>query len=522
MICAPICRAAFLLAACAWLAAAAPRDWVPLRWEGGPLEVVRRASAEEPNQAEAAPEDVLLGWYEPSKLDLLADTPFNCLLVTWSLGRKHEQDAAQRAAVTKLAAAARERGLAVLGVVHAGPDWREAVAAAAEAQLDGVTLEGAFSESDVAAAFERMDGRGPVIPIRSWERTAFDSRAPVLAADDGRWPGLLTADDDLAGWHSAPTSNPWVLSNAWLADALRADGSGRPVWLGHRPRRYRDQPFELRDYVRAVADAAMAGSRWIVALDAGWQAGLAAGDEAILADWNKLGETIRFFDQRPDWKDLPPQPALVLVHDPAKPSVFTTMDVLNMLAVRHVPHRVLLRSDLAAGKTPAGAAVLAYDQAPPSQAEHDALQAFADTGGMLIFGPVWARYEYKGGDDFQRIIPGKGSKVSYPAPELNGDKFAGELRGRIEKKDAAPKLYNVGTIMSRYAVDPANGRSVLQLTEYSDYPTENVTVRLPHAISKARFLPLEGPAEDLEVYEAEHGSEVVVPEVPSYCAVVLE
>lgn len=524
MKCAPIRRFPLLLLACASLAAAAaPASWVPLRWEGGPLEVARRTNAEEPNEAERAPEDVLLSWHDPSRLERLDGTPFNCLLATWSLGRTHERDAAQRAAVAKLAAAGRDRGWAVLGAVHAGPDWREAVQAAASAGLDGVTLEGAFSDADIDAAFELMDGRGAVIPVRSWETAAFDRRAPVVATGDGRWPGLLTADDTAAGgWRSGPTSNPWVLSNAWLADALRADGSGRPVWLGHRPERYRDQPFELRDYVRAVADAAMAGGRWIVALDAGWQEGLASGDESTLAAWKSLGEAVRFFDRRPEWKEWRPQPALVLVHDPANPSVFTTMDVLNMLAVRHVPHQVLLRSDLETGKTPPGAAVLAYDQAPPAEGEHAALQAFANSGGMLIFGPVWAMHEYKGGDHFRRVIPGKGTKVAYPAPELNGDKFAGDLRGRIEKKDAAPKLYNVGTIMSRYSVDPSSRRAVLQLTEYSDYPTENVTVRLPHAVSKARLLPLEGPEEDLEIYPAEHGSEVVVPEVAQYCAVVFE
>ena len=502
--------------------AAGPQDWVPLRWEGGPLEVARRAAAEEPNEAENAPEAISLGWHEPARLDLVGGTPFNCLLVTWSLGTAHKHDVAQRQAVAALAAAARERGLTVLGVVHAGPDWRDAVQAAAEAKLDGVTLEGDFAGEDVEAAFDLMAGRGAVIPIGPWDKAPLDPRAPVRAAGDGLWPGMLTADDDAEGWHSAPTSNPWVLSNAWRVDALRADRSGRPAWLGHRPKLYRDQPFELRDYVRAVADAAMAGGRWIVALDAGWQAGLAAGDPAVVADWKRLGETIRFFEELPDWKMLPPKPALVLVHDPASPDVFTTADVLNMLAVRHVPHRVILRSDLEAGRAPAGATVLAYDQAPPSDGEHEALQAFADSGGLLIFGPVWSMHEYKAGDDFRRVIPGRGSKVAYPAPELDSDKFAGELRSRIEKKRASPKIYNVGTIMSRYAADAQTGRSILHLTEYSDYPTENVTVRLPAKVSKARFVPLEGPEEDLEIYETEAGSEVIVPEVPYYCAVVFQ
>jgi hypothetical protein len=520
--------AVFLLLSFAPVLALSPAEWVPMRWEGGPLDVIRRAApldpekSDEPNRAEATPEAVLLAWYDPAKLALLDGSPFNCLIATWSLGATNEQDAAQRAAVTAFAKAAQGRKLAVLGAIHAGPDWREALQAAAAAGLDGVTLEGEFAQKDVESAFDLMAGRGVVVPIPAWDRVSLDPRAPILAAGDGLWPGMLTADDDANGWHSAPTSNPWVLSNSWRVDALRSEGSGRPVWLGHRPKLYRDQPFELRDYIRAVADAAMANGRWIVALDASWQTALAAGDQDVLAEWKKLGDAIRVFDARPDWKSMLPEPALVLVRDPARPDVFATTDVLNMLAVRHVPHRVILRSAFENGKTPQDAAVLAYDQAPPNQGEHDALQAFADAGGMLIFGPVWSMYEYKGGPEFQRVIPGKGSKVPFPAPELNGDKFASELRDRLEKKHAAPKIYNVGTIMSRYAEDPDSGRAVLQLTEYSDYPTENVTVRLPAKMAKARFIPLEGPAEDLEIYGGEEGSEVVIPEVPYYCAVVLE
>ncbi len=514
--------ALFLLTICGATAAADPAGWIPLRWEGGPLEIERRTAAEQPNPAEQTPREVLLDWYDPARLELLTDTPFNCLLAAWSTGVTSENDVAQREAVLGLASAAHERGIAVLGVIHAGGQWRAAARAAAEGGLDGVTLEGDFSADDVTEALELFDGRGAVVPVLPWHRAPLDARIPVIAAGDGYWPGMLSADDDATGWNSAPTSNPWVLSNGWRVDALRAEASGRPIWLGHRPRRYRDQPFELGDYVRAVADAAMAGGRWIVSLDAGWQSGLAAGDPAVVAGWKRLAETIRFFDARPEWSDFRPHPALVLVLDRAEQSVFTTPDVLNMLAVRHVPYRVLPRAAFEAGETPADAAVLAYDQAAPSEGEHGALQAFADSGGMLLFGPVWALHEYSAGDGFKRVIPGKGTKVAYPAPELDGDKFARDLRSRIEKKRAAPKIYNVGTIMSRYGVDASSGRSVLHLTEYSDYPTENITVRLPRRVTKARYIPLEGPEEDLEIYQTESGSEVVIPEAPGYCAVVFE
>ena len=42
---------------------------------------------------------------------------------------------------------------------------------------------------------------------------------------------------------------------------LRADGSGRPAWMGHRPKPHRPQPLEFKDYARAVADSAMSGGK---------------------------------------------------------------------------------------------------------------------------------------------------------------------------------------------------------------------------------------------------------------------
>jgi hypothetical protein len=68
-----------------------------------------------------------------------------------------------------------------------------------------------------------------------------------------------------------------VLANGWRVAALRAASAGEPVWAGHRPKQYRKQPLWKADYVRAIADAAMAGGRWVVTLDGDWQAGLLTG-----------------------------------------------------------------------------------------------------------------------------------------------------------------------------------------------------------------------------------------------------
>ena len=66
--------------------AAGPDGWVPARWQGGPLELQRRARDGTLPDAPALRETIRQ-WYDPATLDLLQGTPINCLLVTWSAGR---------------------------------------------------------------------------------------------------------------------------------------------------------------------------------------------------------------------------------------------------------------------------------------------------------------------------------------------------------------------------------------------------------------------------------------------------
>src|SRR5579885_2320097 len=71
-----------------------PEGWVPIRWDGGPLEVSRRAKdtalAGRPAQREA-----IGRWYDPATLDLLRGTPLNCILVTLSAGADPELEERQ-------------------------------------------------------------------------------------------------------------------------------------------------------------------------------------------------------------------------------------------------------------------------------------------------------------------------------------------------------------------------------------------------------------------------------------------
>src|ERR1019366_5517804 len=86
-----------------------PAAWIPARWDGGPVELARRAG----DKALANPDvrETISRWYDPATLSLLDGTPVNCLLLTLSAGAGPEIEKRQQQLVTEYARRARERGL---------------------------------------------------------------------------------------------------------------------------------------------------------------------------------------------------------------------------------------------------------------------------------------------------------------------------------------------------------------------------------------------------------------------------
>src|SRR5512140_3940554 len=61
--------------------ARSPEEWIPARWDGGPLEVARHSS-DKALTANGLVREVIANWYSPATLGLLEGSPINCLLVT--------------------------------------------------------------------------------------------------------------------------------------------------------------------------------------------------------------------------------------------------------------------------------------------------------------------------------------------------------------------------------------------------------------------------------------------------------
>ena len=199
--------------------AAGPDSWVPVRWP----------------------------WNDAASLELLGGTPVNCLLAkNWT---------------PALVRAAAERNAVVLAVLEPAADVAAEARRAAEGKLAGIVLDGDFPDG-TAERVRQAGGGLAVIELPSRARMKLDGAAPLVGTSQGVWPGVQVTPGGAA--KAAPTGSPWIDTNAGFLRAARAWGHAA-VWLGNLPPS--GMVIAGERYLQAIADAEIAGGRWIIAFD---------------------------------------------------------------------------------------------------------------------------------------------------------------------------------------------------------------------------------------------------------------
>jgi len=159
-------------------------------------------------------------WYQPWSLDLLRDTPFNCILVTWADDNATALERDQQRIVREYAGLAHQRGIAVMAVVPSAAALSRTAAAAADSGLDGLVLDGEFAGGGklVADIHRVTASRGHELPI-------------IILPKAATAPGIRLFSEGGAV-QATPTSEPWIDSNLWLAGLLK-ERDADAAWLGH-------------------------------------------------------------------------------------------------------------------------------------------------------------------------------------------------------------------------------------------------------------------------------------------------
>lgn len=491
--------AAALLLGAASAHAAAPDGCVPARWAGGPLEISRR-SAVKPLAPELVP--ILRDWYQPWSLELIQNTPINCLLVTWT-GGDTDADREQQRQVRNYAAEARERGIATLGLIASEKDAARAAAAAVEAGLDGLALDSEFGDAaQLADAVSRLTAnrgrRLPVIPLQA--RTAAAPGVRLFAEN-----GAVQA---------TPTSEPWIDSNFWLARLLLAQGV-RPVWLGYRL----DKPSD-DEYARAIADAAAGGGQWVLSPDDDLIVGLARKSPPAFFLWQRIAATLRFFEEHSAWRAFAPTGPLGIVQEPGAANAEMAGENLNLIARRRIPYRLLARSAITGPALREFRAVLALGCMLEAR-EKEALREFASQGGLLIVGPGWGETVPQGKDSDVRTA-GKGRIAIYREDTPDPESLSKDVLYLLGKNNLGLRLFHGVTVLPAVSESGDGKLLLVQMVNYATEPAETLTLRFDGGFRSARLY--EPGAEPVEAVpeKSDRGVEVKVPKVSVYAALILE
>lgn len=443
-------------------AASKPADWVPMRWP----------------------------WGDAKSLELLAESPVNCLLV---------KDPA-----AEFIAAAEARGLATLVLIPAGGDTLSAAKAAVAAKASGIVLEGDFPEG-TAAKVRELAGTAAVIELTSRNRMIMGSKVPVLGTYQGVWPGVSA---ELSGTHkSGPTGSVWIDTNTGFIRAALA-WSDAPVWMANQPPA--GTVVTGARYLHAIADAAISGARWVLSLDSDFAARLRKGDADAVSDWRRMGSLLAYFEKHPEWRTMRAYGKLALVQDPAKGGLLSG-GILDMIAVKHTPVRPIARQQLTAESLKDARMAVNLDADALTAEQKEILRNFARAGNTLLTGPPGWRDH----------APGTGITLDKQELERLNEIWR-DVNSMVGRQNLGVRLFNVSSMLSNLIAPPGGQPVILHLVNYSDYPVENVAVHFLGTFKRAVLLTPEGVEKKLEIYETEGGGGVDLEKVGVVATVRLE
>ena len=403
----------------------------------------------------------------------------------------------------------RKRGLAVLGLVYAAGDASKIAADAARAALDGLVLEGEFAP-EFPAALRKAAGSMLVVEIAK-DAAPWRWKAAPIVAVEGVAPSARNLSE--MGIRGAPSSEPWIESNIWLVRSFGLASPSRPVWISSQL-----ENASAVDYARAVADAAAAGGRWIVSLDDALRAKLRARDASALEAWRRLSSYLKFVESHAAWRALAPYGNVGIVLDPASAKQDLADEYLKLAARRHVPYRLVTRSELNTAALADFRALVATELDPPSAPERKLLQDFAENGGLVIAGPSWG--DAPKTEPFAEVPTGKGRVVVYKDPDPEA--VAKDLKELLSDDDLGVVPFNVPSIIT-FVSGAGHGQPLLVLLlNYFDHPVEAITLRVAGKFRSARLETPEGAAVDLPLRDADGRTEVTIPKLLLWGAVSMQ
>jgi hypothetical protein len=442
------------------------QDWVPARWGSG----------------------------DPKTLVLLRGRIVNCILLeaeNWNSG--FIDTAAKRLIVT-------------LGVIHPGDRAMEQTQLALKLKLNGIVLEGDFERTVADRIRSEAGGKLVIIELPIRARMRLDSQDPIIGTSQALWPGIESQHGGTVS--TGPTSAPWINTNSGFLRFVEA-ATKSTVWLGERPPPNTVLPADR--YAVAIADAAIAGARWIVALDRDLEARLFAGDARALDTWKQINAWLRYFEDKREWRDYRPYADLAIVEDTGSGGLLSS-GLLDMLAVQHTAARALPTRHLSSESLHGARVVLNVDAASLAKQQRKDLDDFTSSGGKVVNPPAGWR--------FPDVAAGAMTPTRREMDRIQ-PVWEATYNATVRKNFGA-RTFNTSSIIFDVRAR-ADAKSILvHLLNYTDYPAEDIALQVLGTWQRARLYTPEAPVRELPVYPVKDGTGIDISRIAVMGTVVVE
>jgi hypothetical protein len=314
----------------------------------------------------------------------------------------------------------------------------------------------------------------------------------MIGTYQGVWPGIQITDNGKV--KAGPSGSAWIDTNSGFLRAVRAFDHPA-VWLGNTPPT--DQVVRGERYLQAIADSAMVGARWIIALDPHFAADLHSRDAGAMKTWQRMVEILRYYESHPEWRNLPPGGKLAVVQDAEHGSLLSG-GILDMIGVKHTPVRAIPPQKLSPDALKGASMAVNVEPGALTPEQLEILRSFTRSGGTLLTAPPGA----------DEAVPTDKNRITLDEDQLKHiDDLWHDVQNMIGRKNLGVRLFNVASMLSNLESGP-NGSIYVQLVNYSEYGVENVTVHALGKFKKAHLYMPGGVEKDLEVYDQEDGSGV--------------
>lgn len=419
-------------------------------------------------------------------LALLAGTPINCLLL-------EEQNWKP-----EFIRAAASRDVATLGVLHAAANLSDAARHAAQLKMTGVVLEGDYATDAAEQVRSAVAGTGLAVielPIR--RRMRLESRDAIIGTSQGLWPGIEIEHGGVV--QTGPTSNPWIDTNTGFLRFVRA-ATDATVWIGVRPRR--GTAYPVQRYQVAIADAAMSGARWIVALDDDLDRKLLEGDPKALDAWKQITKFLGSFRDRQEWREYRPYSKFALVQD-AESGGLLSASLLDMLTVQHTAVRPIMTRRLSPESLHGARVVLNVDAESISAQQKQALDDFVASGGTVVNPPAGWRFPKT---SEQQVSPDR--------RQMNQIQGIWEVTyNTTARKNFGARTFNTASVLYNLLATSDAKSLLIQLVNYADFAADTVAVQVAGQWKRARLYRPDGSVAELQTYPVREGTGIDIDRI---------